>query len=66
MSGQLFSSVVFGTMGDKLGRKISLMAAMLLTCSAQFVGAFMPEYVSYTFTRFITGLGSLYALDEKN
>ena len=49
--GQMIGSLLCGRMSDKIGRKKTLMFSILCSSVASLVGAFMPEYYSYTVTR---------------
>ena len=51
MLGVMISSFLTGRMADKFGRKKTLMFSILCSSLASLLGAFMPEYYSYTFTR---------------
>jgi len=58
MAGLLVGSFISGWLGDKIGRRKTLLASAVLSSSFSLLGAFMPEYVSYTFTRFLTAVGA--------
>ena len=62
MSAMLVGSYVFGYLADRFGRKITSVLALFITGSGLMLGAFMPEYISFTTTRFISGFGSVGAL----
>ncbi len=58
MSGLFFGSALFGTLGDKYGRKISLMVAIFIGTVASLAGAFAGgSYAGYAVTRFFTAIG---------
>ena len=59
MSALLVGSYVFGYLADRFGRKIPSVLALFITGSGLMLGAFMPEYISFTTTRFISGFGSV-------
>ena len=52
MVGLMIGSFGCGVLADKIGRKKTLIASALLSSTASLVGAWMPEYISYTITRF--------------
>ena len=60
MSSLLFASYVFGTLADKIGRKKTSFIALLMNGGGIFISSFMPEYISFTITRFITGFGEFF------
>ena len=57
MSSMFVASYVFGILSDKIGRKLTSMVGLLLVGSGLLASAFMPEYISFTVSRFITGFG---------
>ena len=57
MSSMLFASYVFGILADKLGRKITSFIALVLVGAGLLANGFMPEYISFTISRFIVGFG---------
>ena len=57
MSALLFASYVFGTLSDKIGRKKTSFIALVMVGGGLGLSAFMPEYISFTILRFITGFG---------
>ena len=57
MSSMLFASYFFGTLSDKIGRKRTSFIALLMVAGGLLLNAFMPEYISFTVSRFITGFG---------
>jgi len=59
MSGLFFGAGIFGTLSDAIGRRPGSMIAIAFGAIFQLIGAFMPEYYSYTATRFLAAMGSL-------
>ena len=57
MSALLVGSYVFGFIADKLGRKLASVISLCVIAIGLLLGAFMPEYVSFTIARFIAGFG---------
>ena len=57
MSAMFFASYAFGTLSDKIGRKKTSFIALLMVATGILVSSFMPEYISFTIVRFITGFG---------
>ena len=57
MSALLIASYVLGYISDKLGRKIALIISLVINAIGLLLGAFMPEYISFTTARFIAGFG---------
>ena len=57
MSSNLVSSYIFGYLSDKIGRKKSTLIALLMVAGGVILSSFMPEYISFTIIRFITGFG---------
>ena len=55
--GALLGSVVFGTLGDKIGRKLALMVTLVLGCTASLVGALTSNYIVYTISRLLCAAG---------
>ena len=51
MAGLMIGSFLGGYFSDKLGRKIVLMAAIVVSSGGSLMGAFMPDYYSYLFSR---------------
>ena len=69
MSAMFFASYAFGTLSDKIGRKKTSFIALLMVATGILVSSFMPEYISFTIVRFITGFGKfseyLYRIGNK-
>jgi MFS transporter, putative metabolite:H+ symporter len=57
MFGMLVGGLVFGIMGDKLGRKSILFASILIYSLANFANGFVTNTTQYEFLRFMAGLG---------
>ncbi|XP_017047182.1 organic cation transporter protein [Drosophila ficusphila] len=55
MLGVLLGSFIFGQMSDKLGRKPTFFASLVLQLIFGVVAAVSPEYFSYTISRLIVG-----------
>ena len=57
MSSLLVASYAFGILSDKIGRKKTSFIALLMVALGILISSFMPEYISFTVSRFITGFG---------
>ena len=57
MSGLFFGSFLFGTLGDMIGRKKSLMVAIVMGSTFNLIGSFYSNYIFYCVTRFFTAAG---------
>ncbi|KAH8381366.1 hypothetical protein KR093_003477 [Drosophila rubida] len=55
MVGVLLGSFIFGQMSDKLGRKPTFFASLVIQLIFGVVAAVAPEYFSYTISRLIVG-----------
>ena len=63
MSGFLAGSFFFGLLGDKIGRRWALLAAMLTAIGGGLGGSFVDHYEWYCVTRFFTGAGKNKVID---
>lgn len=57
MLGMLLGGLVFGVMGDKIGRKASLFGSILIYATATLANAFVWDAESYAVARFAAGFG---------
>ena len=57
MCALLVGSYLFGALSDLIGRRRAAIIALLVNSIGLLATAFMPEYISFTIARFITGLG---------
>jgi MFS transporter, putative metabolite:H+ symporter len=57
MIGMVLGGLVFGVMGDKIGRKASLFGSIMIYASATIFNAFVWDATSYTIARGIAGFG---------
>lgn len=57
MLGMILGGLVFGVMGDKLGRKASLFGSILIYASATIFNGFVWDAESYALARLIAGFG---------
>ena len=57
MAGNFFGSFIFGYMGDQIGRKLTLMIAILTASGGSLAGAFCTNYIAYAATRFLVAIG---------
>ena len=57
MGGMLIGGLVWGIMGDKLGRKSILFGSILIYSLANFANGFVTDTTTYSFLRFIAGFG---------
>ncbi|KAJ6641511.1 Organic cation transporter protein [Pseudolycoriella hygida] len=58
MSGILFGSILFGTLADKFGRRIPLVAAVFLQVTSGVATSFVPSFWLFCLLRFITALAT--------
>ena len=49
--GLLVGSFLSGKLADKFGRKPALMFSIIISSGGELLGAFMPEFYSYSFAR---------------
>lgn len=57
MAGMLIGGLLFGVMGDKLGRKSILFSSILLYSVANIANAFVTNIELYVIFRFVAGFG---------
>jgi putative MFS transporter len=57
MAGLLLGSIFFGVLGDRMGRKISLVGSILLYSLATLACGFVTHYEQLEWLRFIAGFG---------
>ncbi len=57
MGGMLIGGLVWGIMGDKLGRKSILFGSILIYSLANFANGFVTDTTTYSLLRFIAGFG---------
>ena len=57
MLGMLLGGLLFGVMGDKVGRKSSLFGSILIYATATLANAFVWDAESYAVARFAAGFG---------
>ncbi len=55
--GLLIGGVLFGVMGDKIGRTKLLFASIIVYSTASLANAFVTDVFTYSLTRFVAGLG---------
>lgn len=60
--GQVFGGFLLAPLGDRLGRRTSLLIGLVIAGCATYAGAFMPDYASMMVVRFIAGIGLGFAL----
>lgn len=56
-AGMLVGGFLWGSLADALGRKVTLLTAMLLNGVCGFVSAFSPNFFFFLTFRFISGIG---------
>ena len=59
MLGQLGGSLTYGVLADKIGRKKSLIFAIILCSATSLIQAFIKEFWKYAFLRLVIGFGSV-------
>lgn len=57
MGGMLLGGVVFGILGDKIGRKSILFSSILIYSLANIANAYVTDIHQYQFVRLIAGFG---------
>ena len=57
MSAMLVGSLTYGVLSDRIGRRSTAVIAQLNVAAGLLLTAFMPTYVSFAMSRFITGFG---------
>lgn len=57
MIGMLIGGIIWGVMGDKIGRLKVLFGSILLYSSANIANAFTTDLTAYAIVRFLAGLG---------
>jgi len=57
MIGMLIGGVVWGIIGDKLGRRVALLATITMYSFANIANGFVNDITSYAILRFIAGVG---------
>ncbi len=57
MGGMLIGGLLWGIMGDKMGRKSILFGSILIYSLANFANGFVTDTTSYSILRFIAGFG---------
>jgi MFS family permease len=57
MAGMLVGGVIWGVMGDRLGRKSTLFGSILVYSLANLLNAFVTTVPQYQLLRFVAGLG---------
>ena len=62
MSAMFFGSIIYGTLSDRIGRKKTAFMAQLNVSIGLLLTAFMPNYISFAISRFITGVGKFFSL----
>jgi MFS transporter, putative metabolite:H+ symporter len=57
MGGMLLGGLLWGIMGDKLGRKSTLFGSILIYSLANFANGFVTDTTTYSILRFVAGFG---------
>ncbi len=57
MFGMLIGGLIWGIMGDKLGRKSTLFGSIIIYSLANIANGFVTDTTTYSFLRFLAGLG---------
>ena len=56
-AGMMIGGPFWGNLADKVGRRASLLGAMLIGSVAAIVAAFVPVYWMFLVARLVTGFG---------
>ena len=57
MAGMLIGGLIWGILGDRLGRKSTLFGSIFIYSIANFANGFVTDTTTYSFLRFMAGLG---------
>ena len=57
MAGMLIGGLIWGILGDKMGRKSTLFGSIFIYSIANFANGFVTDTTTYSFLRFMAGLG---------
>ena len=57
MIAMLLGSYLYGYVSDMFGRRLACLLSLLNVAVGLLLTAFMPDYVSFTIIRFVSGLG---------
>jgi len=57
VAGLLLGGIIWGILGDKIGRKATLISSVLIYSIASLLCAYVQDIQTYKILRFITGLG---------
>jgi MFS transporter, putative metabolite:H+ symporter len=57
MGGMLLGGLLWGIMGDKLGRKSTLFGSIMIYSLANFANGFVTDTTTYSILRFVAGFG---------
>jgi MFS transporter, putative metabolite:H+ symporter len=57
MAGMLIGGLIWGILGDKLGRKSTLFGSIFIYSLANFANGFVTDTTTYSILRFMAGLG---------
>jgi len=55
--GMMFGGYLWGSIGDSIGRKYTLVTSLLFNSLGGFLSAFATSFEFFTFARFLSGLG---------
>ena len=59
MVGQFGGSLTYGVLADKIGRKKSMIVAIILCSATSLIQSFIKEFWAYAFLRMVIGFGSV-------